>query len=67
MQTMPPRRDGVLEQLDRMLASDTFAGAERPRVLLRFLVEHVVADQNEPSRGGSEQAERIICTPDRSA
>src|SRR5688572_7453158 len=47
MQTLPPPRDVVLEQLDRMLASDTFAGAERSRVLLRFLVEHAVADQSD--------------------
>jgi hypothetical protein len=47
MQTLPPPRDVVLEQLDRMLASDTFAGAERSRVLLRFLVEHVVAEQSD--------------------
>jgi eukaryotic-like serine/threonine-protein kinase len=47
MQTLPPPRDVVLEQLDRMLASDTFAGAERSRALLRFLVEHVVADQSD--------------------
>jgi hypothetical protein len=46
MQTLPPPRDVVLEQLDRMLASDTFAGAERSRVLLRFLVEQVVENQS---------------------
>jgi hypothetical protein len=46
MQTLPPPRDLVLEQLDRMLASDTFAGAERSRVLLRFLVEQVVENQS---------------------
>jgi hypothetical protein len=48
MQTLPPPRDMVLEQLDRMLASETFAGAERSRTLLRFLVEHVV--ENQPDR-----------------
>jgi eukaryotic-like serine/threonine-protein kinase len=47
MQTLPPPPDVVLEQLDRMLASDTFAGAERSRVLLRFLVEHVVDGRSE--------------------
>jgi serine/threonine-protein kinase len=38
----------ILEQLQRMLASDTFAGTERSRALLRFLVEHVV--ENRPDR-----------------
>jgi hypothetical protein len=47
MQTLPPPRDVVLEQLDRMLASDTFAGADRSRMLLRFLVEHVVDGRSE--------------------
>lgn len=47
MQTSPPPRDVVLGQLDRMLASDTFAGAERSRVLLRFLVEHVVEQRSD--------------------
>ena len=47
MQTPPPR-ELILEQLERMLASNTFTGAERSRVLLRFLVEHVV--ENQPDR-----------------
>lgn len=46
-QTLPPPRELMLEQLDRMLASDTFAGAERSRVLLRFIVEHVVDGRSE--------------------
>jgi hypothetical protein len=45
-QTQPPPRESILEQLERMLASDTFSGAERSRVLLRFLVEHAVANQS---------------------
>ena len=47
MHTLPAPRELVLEQLERMLASDTFAGAERSRVLLRFLVEHVVENQSD--------------------
>ena len=47
-QTLPPPRDLILEQLERMLASDTFAGAERSRALLRFIVEHVL--ENRPDR-----------------
>jgi hypothetical protein len=47
MQTLPPPRDSILEQLERMLASDTFAGAERSRVLLRFLVQHAVENQSD--------------------
>jgi serine/threonine-protein kinase len=46
MQTLPAPRELVLEQLERMLASETFAGAERSRALLRFLVEHVVGNQS---------------------
>jgi len=48
MQQTPPPRELILEQLERMLASETFAGAERSRVLLKFLVEHVV--ENQPDR-----------------
>ena len=47
METPPAPRESILEQLERMVASDTFAGAERSRVLLRFLVEHVVANQSD--------------------
>jgi hypothetical protein len=39
----PSQRNSV----DRMLASDTFAGAERSRVLLTFLVKHAVEDQTD--------------------
>ena len=46
-QTLPPPRESILEQLERMLASDTFASAERSRVLLRFLVEHAVENQSD--------------------
>lgn len=46
-QTLPASRELILEQLERMLASDTFAGAERSRVLLRFLVEHVVENHSD--------------------
>ena len=46
-QTLPPPRELILEQLERMLASDTFAGAERSRVLLRFLVERAVENQSD--------------------
>ena len=48
MRTLPPPRELILEQLERMLASETFAGAERSRVLLKFLVEHVL--ENQPDR-----------------
>ena len=48
MQQTTPPRESILEQLERMLASETFAGAERSRVLLRFLVEHAV--RNQPDR-----------------
>ena len=48
MKTLPAPRESILEQLERMLVSDTFAGAERSRVLLKFLVEHVL--ENQPDR-----------------
>ncbi len=48
MQTLPASRELVLEQLERMLGSDTFAGAERSSVLLRFLVQHLL--ENQPDR-----------------
>ena len=47
MQTSPAPRESVLEQLERMLASETFAGAERSRRLLRFLVEHALQNQSD--------------------
>lgn len=47
MQQALPPRELVREQLERMLASDTFAGAERSRALLRFLVEHVLEQQSD--------------------
>ena len=47
MQTPPVPRDVMLEQLDRMLASDTFAGAERSRALLRFIIEQASANQSD--------------------
>lgn len=46
-QTLPAPRESILEQLERILASDTFAGAERSRALLRFLVEHAVENQSD--------------------
>jgi hypothetical protein len=46
-QPLPAPRELILEQLERMLASDTFAGAERSRVLLRFLVEYAVENQSD--------------------
>jgi serine/threonine-protein kinase len=47
MQTPPAPRESILEQLERMLASDTFAGAERSRLLLKFLVEHALENQSD--------------------
>jgi serine/threonine-protein kinase len=47
MQTPPVPRESILEQLERMLASDAFAGAERSRVLLKFLVEHAVEPRSD--------------------
>lgn len=47
MQTLPAPREVVLEQLERMLASDTFAGAERSRALLKFLVEQSLENQSD--------------------
>ena len=61
MQTLPAPRESILEQLERMLASDTFAGAERSRVLLRFLVERAMANQSDRLKEytiGSEALER---------
>ena len=60
-QPLPPPRETILEQLERMLASATFAGAERSRVLLRFLVEHGVENQADRLKEytiGSEALER---------
>jgi eukaryotic-like serine/threonine-protein kinase len=39
MDTISVSREAILDQLERMLASPTFAGAERSRALLKFLVE----------------------------
>ncbi|MBA3885467.1 MAG: hypothetical protein H0X67_07005 [Acidobacteria bacterium] len=36
-------REGVVQQLERVLASATFRGAERSRALLKFLVEQALA------------------------
>ena len=47
MHTLPAPREVVLEQLERMLASDTFAGAERSRALLKFLVEQSLENQSD--------------------
>ena len=47
MQTLPVPRELILEQLERMLASDTFAGAERSRALLRFLVGQALENQSD--------------------
>jgi hypothetical protein len=47
MQTVPAPRESILAQLEGTLASGMFAGAERSRVLLRFLVEHIVQDQSD--------------------
>ena len=46
-QTLPAPRELIVEQLERMLASNTFAGAERSRALLRFLVEHALENQSD--------------------
>jgi eukaryotic-like serine/threonine-protein kinase len=57
MQTLPAPREVILELLERILASDTFAGAERSRVLLRFLVEQALenhADRLKEYTIGSE-------------
>jgi hypothetical protein len=47
MQQALPPRESILEQLERIVASDTFAGAERSRALLRFLVEHAVESRSD--------------------
>ena len=57
MQTTPAPREVILEQLERILASETFTGAERSRVLLRFLVEQSLqshADRLKEYTIGSE-------------
>jgi Tol biopolymer transport system component len=47
MQQARPSRESILDQLERMLASETFAGAERSRALLSFLVRHVADNQSD--------------------
>lgn len=42
MDTIAVSRAAILDQLERMLASPTFAGAERSRTLLKFLVEQAL-------------------------
>jgi serine/threonine-protein kinase len=44
-QALPPPREVILKQLERMRASETFAGAERSRAFLKFLVEQTLANQ----------------------
>ena len=48
MAPLPSSRDSILLQLERMLASDAFAGAGRSRALLKFLVEEAV--EGRPDR-----------------
>jgi serine/threonine-protein kinase len=38
----PPARNSILQQLEKMLASESFSGAGRSSTLLRFLVERAV-------------------------
>jgi eukaryotic-like serine/threonine-protein kinase len=40
-------RDAILEQLERVLSSDSFRRAERPSALLRYLVEQTLAGQSD--------------------
>ena len=45
MEMPPPTRDSVLAELEQMLGSSIFHGAERSKVLLRFLVEQTLDDR----------------------
>src|SRR4051812_47578638 len=40
METQPVPRDSILAELEKVLSSSTFTGAERSKTLLKFLVEH---------------------------
>src|SRR4051794_1057810 len=43
----PPPKVRVTEQLDKIVASPTFANAERMRRFLRFIVEHALSSPDE--------------------
>jgi serine/threonine-protein kinase len=45
METQPLPRDSILAELEKILSSSTFTGAERSKTLLKFLVEHTVKDR----------------------
>ena len=45
METPPLSRDAIVAELDRALGSSIFQGAERSKVLLRFLVEETLAER----------------------
>jgi serine/threonine-protein kinase len=47
METQPVRRESILAELEKILSSSAFAGAERSRTLLRFLVEQTVTDRSD--------------------
>jgi hypothetical protein len=45
MEMPPPSRDSIVAELETALGSSTFQGAERSKVLLRFLVEQTLGDR----------------------
>jgi serine/threonine-protein kinase len=45
METQPVPRESILAELEKILSSSAFTGAERSRTLLKFLVEHTVTDR----------------------
>jgi hypothetical protein len=47
METPPISRDSILAELEKILSSSAFTGAERSKTLLRFLVEQTVNDRAE--------------------
>jgi serine/threonine-protein kinase len=47
METLTVQRVSIVEQLERVLASESFAGAGRSKVLLRFLVEEALAEHGD--------------------
>src|SRR5215210_6093600 len=47
MDTSPVLRDSILAELEAILSSPVFQGAERSKTLLKFLVEEAVNDRAE--------------------
>ncbi len=45
METQPVPRDSILAELEKILSSSAFTGAERSKTLLKFLVEHTVKER----------------------